>query len=315
MFLACPACSSRFRVNPQAIGEGRDVRCSKCGNEWFALSSDVLDEKGVAIAPAPPKSPPPPPEPELEEAPPVRAQPVPKEYEPEIGMPLGDEVSLADIQAAMEEERSQAAEHVIDEDDDEEEEEAFVESRPEEPLDDIDFDALDQAIAVKTASLPSASSGDSKSLVMPLAIVCLVLLVLNIATALMFFREPISRTIPAMIGLYRALGYQPTSGLSFSDLRLMRYGSPKLPRFDVAGVVLNGADYTLTEPDIRLSLVSKKGEVIREWQLSGGDKEVPKEQPLHFSTQNEFLRASRAAEAEALVLHLGSPLELSLSHQ
>ena len=317
MFLACPACSSRFRVNPHAIGDGRDVRCSKCGNEWFALKSDIHDEHGLPFAPPPAAKPAPK---EEEEAPPARPQPVPKEYESEIGMPLGDELPSPEELAAAE--ASAAASYHDDDDEDEDEDEddeELDEPRIEEPLPDIDFDALDKALASNAPAITKVKvkmADDSpRRFLLPLAIICTVLLLLNIITAMLFFREPIARALPATLGIYKMFGYHPTQGLSFSDLKLMRFGTPELPRFDVAGAVLNGGDRPLIEPDIRIAMVGKDGKLIREWQMSGGDKKVPKAQPLIFSTQNEFLRASRSAEAEALILQLGSPLELSLSDQ
>ena len=37
MILTCPICAARFLVNPTAIGaKGREVRCGRCGNVWFA---------------------------------------------------------------------------------------------------------------------------------------------------------------------------------------------------------------------------------------------------------------------------------------
>ncbi|GEM_PF-3923217 len=44
MLLQCHNCSSKFRVSAQAIGDGREVRCATCKNEWFAYAHDLIDE-------------------------------------------------------------------------------------------------------------------------------------------------------------------------------------------------------------------------------------------------------------------------------
>ena len=52
MILTCPSCAARFLVNSAAIGaDGREVRCGRCGNSWFARPSD---EAPAAAAPPPP---------------------------------------------------------------------------------------------------------------------------------------------------------------------------------------------------------------------------------------------------------------------
>jgi predicted Zn finger-like uncharacterized protein len=44
MQLVCPACSARYTVSSKAIGEGgKEVRCAKCGHQWFEKGSGIHD--------------------------------------------------------------------------------------------------------------------------------------------------------------------------------------------------------------------------------------------------------------------------------
>jgi predicted Zn finger-like uncharacterized protein len=291
MFLACPACTSRFRVNPQAIGEGRDVRCSKCGNQWFALQSDVHDEQGVRLAPPPAPKPAPVRE-ETEATPAPRPQPIPREYEPNLDMALGDEIPMPF-------ERQFAAE----------------ETTPE-PEADIDFETLDAALTRSTAALPAAAPANAwRAQKVMIAAACVALVVLNLGTAFLFFRDSIARTIPATRSLYGALGYQDTSGISFADLRLKRTGTEQRPRFSVEGKIVNTLDKPFRQPDVHIALIGKDGEILREVPVEGSDKPLPKDQALPFSVPAKYFATPRAAQAEAMVLRLGSPLELSIADQ
>lgn len=48
MVLTCPACSTRYLLDPRALGTGRTVRCAKCGHSWH---------QPPPIEPAPPAEP------------------------------------------------------------------------------------------------------------------------------------------------------------------------------------------------------------------------------------------------------------------
>ena len=276
------------------------MRCSKCGNQWFAMQSDIRDEHGVAFAaPLPERKAEP--RMEVEDAsPPRRLQPIPREYTSDIGMPLGDEFPMQ----APEPRYTAPAEETP--------------ATPQEPEEEIDIDALEQAIALKQASLPSMAPRSYAPHIAMMAMACVIFLLLNLFTAFLFFRDTITAAIPATRALYSMVGFQPTQGLSLADLKLKRYdnaNNPNYPRFDIAGTIVNTQDLAIQEPDVWIAMVGKNGEILREWMMNGGEKRVPKDRPLTFSTQNEYLKTSRVAEAESLVLHLGSPVELSLSDE
>lgn len=53
LILTCSSCNARFLVDPAAIGaDGRDVRCGRCGHEWFAAPPPP-PEDDAPVPPAP----------------------------------------------------------------------------------------------------------------------------------------------------------------------------------------------------------------------------------------------------------------------
>tara|TARA_Y100000294_G_C8493327_1_gene311695 strand:+ start:78 stop:1013 length:936 start_codon:yes stop_codon:yes gene_type:complete len=47
--ITCPECNAKYRVSVASIGEGKKVKCTKCGNTWFQAPEveDGLDVDGV----------------------------------------------------------------------------------------------------------------------------------------------------------------------------------------------------------------------------------------------------------------------------
>ena len=54
MIVSCPACSTRYLVEPSALGsDGRMVRCAKCEHSWYqAPPDDMPHQVDLAVPPA-----------------------------------------------------------------------------------------------------------------------------------------------------------------------------------------------------------------------------------------------------------------------
>lgn len=63
MIIRCFACSTRFRIDPAALGDsGRRVRCTSCGHVWLELPQRAMTPRPEPTLPPPAPSPPPSPE-------------------------------------------------------------------------------------------------------------------------------------------------------------------------------------------------------------------------------------------------------------
>ena len=63
MIIRCFACSTRFRIDPAALGDsGRRVRCTNCGHVWLELPQRTVAPRAEPKVPSPAPSPPPAPE-------------------------------------------------------------------------------------------------------------------------------------------------------------------------------------------------------------------------------------------------------------
>lgn len=55
MIITCPDCETQFLVNPADIApDGRDVKCSRCGYQWYVAPVLDADEASVGIPPMEP---------------------------------------------------------------------------------------------------------------------------------------------------------------------------------------------------------------------------------------------------------------------
>lgn len=54
MRILCPACSATYDVAETLIGQGRQIRCARCGNDWFALPPKAVPAMSAPPGPVSP---------------------------------------------------------------------------------------------------------------------------------------------------------------------------------------------------------------------------------------------------------------------
>src|SRR5690349_20326411 len=47
MLIVCPSCASAYSLNSEQLGEGRQLRCAKCRQQWFATPADAVEESEI----------------------------------------------------------------------------------------------------------------------------------------------------------------------------------------------------------------------------------------------------------------------------
>jgi predicted Zn finger-like uncharacterized protein len=50
MLIVCPSCASTYSLTPEQLGEGRQLRCAKCRQQWHATPADAVEERDLAGA-------------------------------------------------------------------------------------------------------------------------------------------------------------------------------------------------------------------------------------------------------------------------
>lgn len=105
-----------------------------------------------------------------------------------------------------------------------------------------------KAFAIKRAILPTAG--------LTVAALCMAIMACY----------PSWKHAPIASGIYGMLGYADTKGLALSDINLVRETNDSKTRFLVSGNVLNRNEEETLLPEVRVSLLDSKGEVM--WSRS-----------------------------------------------
>ncbi|WP_420548267.1 MJ0042-type zinc finger domain-containing protein [Curvivirga sp.] len=193
MILACPNCSTKFRVPDNAIGpQGRVVKCAKCAHSWKATTDDAVadapakkvsakrptkrvvkkaaSKRPVAAAPRPAPPPPPPPPPPVASTPEPEDDPVVEDIAAtnedvdDIFAEAAAEAGVDDVIEETSVEEEVAAETAIEDSVEEEAEAAPAKEVPSTPVTDVGMsaDGLEQALLALASAVDAKERGDDE---------------------------------------------------------------------------------------------------------------------------------------------------------
>lgn len=247
MHLSCPCCATAFRVLPEALGAGRDVRCARCEVVWFAT--------------------PPEPEPEIEESPSVTKI---LEARAIRASATGTEVAVRPVEFNFDEEpiiKALAGIHpTIDAPSIIPDENAITvtEAEAEIIVDSEAFIADEEAPLRPRVSRRPAKPKRPRDRLFALSAVTGVL-------ALVVFcgfvaRTTLVRAMPDLAGFYAAVGLGVNlRGLEFRSVRTAQANQDGIPVLVVEGEIANVTSQTMEIPKLRLAVLGKEGRELYAW--------------------------------------------------
>lgn len=133
------------------------------------------------------------------------------------------------------------------------------------------------------------------------------MLMLFLASALVYFRPLVVESVPGLKGSYAALGMYDTTGVVFAGLEYAQTKSVSKDSHRVSGYLVNTAATPRRLPMISIALFSEDGSMIRRTRIFEKVMLAPGEEK-QFS--RELMTSPESARR--VVLEAGSPFELKL---
>jgi predicted Zn finger-like uncharacterized protein len=250
MHLSCPCCATAFRVSPEALGAGREVRCARCEVVWFA--TPPRPEAEIAETPSVTK---------ILEARALKASAAGTEIvvrtfdfdfgdEKPIKAPAGEVPSIEAPSIIPDENAIIVAEKeadiIVDS-------EAFTaEKEPAEP-------ALRQRVSRRPAK-PTRPRDRLFALSAATGVLALVVFCGFVA------RTTLVRAVPDLAGFYAAVGLGVNlRGLEFRSVRTTQANQDGIPVLVVEGEIANVTSQTMEVPKLRLAVLGKGAREIYAW--------------------------------------------------
>jgi predicted Zn finger-like uncharacterized protein len=302
MIVACPECSSRFRVPEDALGAGgRYVRCGNCGHSWVQKPRQAIlevnhrfprtekrlkkDDPAAAMpAPAAPArsagrglldiaqeemapsfAPPPPPPRMAPPPPPPAAMPEP---EPDLAPPVEEAPSL----------------------------EALAETVDEkvEPADDMPR---------RRGPRPKPPEAPKRSIAAAIGWILLLVTIVGLGLAVQM-RADVVAAIPQSRAVFQAFRLDvpaPGAGLTVTVQPPVRGSSAGTPTMEVSGKLRNASASSLAVPILRVSLIDEKGASVADRDLTLDAKSLESGEEAAFTVV--FENPPAAAQNLVITLH------------
>jgi len=302
MIVACPECSSRFRVPEDALGAGgRYVRCGNCGHSWVQKPRQAIlevnhrfprtekrlkkDEPGAAIpaAAAPARSagrglldiaqeemapsfaPPPPPPRMAPPPPPPAAMPEP---EPDLAPPVEEAPSL----------------------------EALAETVAEtvEPADDMPR---------RRGPRPKPAEAPKRSIAAAIGWILLLVTIVGLGLAVQM-RADVVTAFPQSRAIFQAFRLDvpaPGAGLTVTVQPPVRGSSAGTPTMEVSGKLRNASASAQSVPILRVSLIDEKGISVADRDLTLDAQQLESGEETAFTVA--FENPPAAAQNLVITLH------------
>ena len=255
MHLSCPCCATTFRVPPDALGAGREVRCARCEVIWFATSprpeaeieetpsvTKILEARAIKASSAATEIVVPPVEFDFDDEPIIKALAgvAPATEAPSI---IPDETAI--IVAEKE------ADIIVDS-------EAFI--ADEEPAGAEAIEAARRPRVSRRPARPKRPRDHLFALSAATGVLALVVFCGLVA------RTTLVRAMPDLAGFYAAIGLGVNlRGLEFRAVRTAQATQDGIPVLVVEGEIANVTSQTMEIPKLRLAVLGKEGREIYAW--------------------------------------------------
>ena len=258
MHLCCPCCSTVFRVSPEALGAGREVRCGRCEVVWFATPpraeaeaesaelpsvTKILEARAAKVSARTTEIVVPPVEFDFGEEPIIKAL---ASVAPAIEAPsiIPDENAI--IVAEPE------AEIIVDS-------EAFI-ADEEEPAAEESRETVLRSRISRRPHKPKRPSDHLFALSAATGVLALVVFCGFVA------RTTLVRAVPDIAGFYAAVGLGVNlRGLEFRSVRTAQANQDGIPVLVVEGEIANVTSQTMEIPKLRLAVLGKEGRELYAW--------------------------------------------------